>query len=225
MNGGTVRHMLMTTALATVLALALAAGGCGKSEEPPLLLPPDEPRLPFPDTPDKLMANLQTVYEQGDFHGLVNLLAAGHVTLLQTATQAQFPALGDRLDRDEELRCHERLFSHQDVTDPEGAVVPAIATIAFQTYARQGAWALSESSDPILNTTCAMYDVMVLWDRGQLYSMLKSQGQVRFYVTSRDSTVGGVTRPYYQLAGQKDLTQATKSSDLMAWGTVKGLFR
>jgi hypothetical protein len=208
------------------LALALTAGGCGETNrpDPP---PPSQEVLVFPDTPDKLMANLQTVYEWCDLDGLRKLLGADHVTLLQAATQAYFPALGDRLERLEELRCHERLFSHRDVTDPEGTIIPAIVTVSFQTFARAGTWALSESTDPIPNTTCALYDVVVVWDRGPAYSVLKTQGQIRFYVTSRDSLVNGVLKPYYQVCGQKDLTQIWKAAAVepTAWGTVKGMFR
>ncbi len=209
------------------LALALAAGGCGETDHE--VLPPVDPpaTLMFPDTPDKLMANVQSIYERCDFHDLRKLLSADHVTLLQAATQADYPALGDRLERLEELRCHERLFSHRDVTDPEGTIIPAIATVSFQTFARAGTWVLSESTDPIPNTTCALYDVVVVWGRGLAYSALKTQGQIRFYVTSRDSLVNGVLKPYYQLCGQKDLTQIWKaaSSELTAWGAVKGMFR
>lgn len=96
-----------------------------------------------------------------------------------------------------------------------------------RSCAATSAWTPSESSDPIPNTTCALYDVVVLRDRGQTYSMSKTLGQIRFYVTARDSLVSGVTRPCYQLCGQKDLTQVGKAAGVepMAWGTIKGLFR
>ena len=225
--GGARLMVARWAATAALLALALATGGCGEHDGPYPPPPPQDPVLMFPDTPDKLMANLQLVYELCDLDGLRELLSPDHVTLLQAATQARFPALGDRLELAEELRCHERLFSHRDVTDPEGTVVPAIVTVSFQTIARAGAWAPSENWDPIPNTTCALYDVVVLWGRGPSYSILRSQGQIRFYVTARDSTVNGVTKPYYQLCGQKDLTQVWKAaaSEPTAWGAVKGMFR
>ena len=183
--------------------------------------------LLFPDTPDKLLTNLMTVYERLDFAGLRSLLTADHVTLLQTATQAQFPTLGDRLELAEELRCHERLFGRRDVFDSLGTRIPAIEAIMFQTFARQADWAPSEAWDPIPNTTCAVYDVGVLWDRGEGRSLLTTQGQIRFYVTARDSLVNGVTKPYYRLRGQMDLTQVTKAAALepAAWGAVKAMFR
>ena len=197
--------------LAVVLALA-AAGGCIFSPDP---TPPcdtcggQEP-LPFPDSADKLMTNFQTIYERMDFDEYRKLIHPDYITILQASTITQFPDVGPTLDVNEELRIHERMFSKRDVTDPDGHLVPGIQTISFQTFARQGTWALSPANDPIPNAEYALYDVVFLFDRGQTYSTLKVQGQIKFYVSHRDSVVNGVTKPYYQMLGQQDLTQNSK---------------
>lgn len=163
-----------------------------------------------------------------DAAGLETLLSGNHVTILQAATVGQFPDLGPTLDRSEEALIHERMFSRQAVTDPDGNLIPAIESIQFQTFSRAGVWDLSPPTDPIPDTACANYDVVVLFDRGGLHSTLKVQGAVKFYVTSFDSTANGQTRTLYRLRGQMDLTtEKAEAADTesTSWGTVKALFR
>lgn len=205
--------MLKTKNLATlVLVLAVTAtSGCifSPGDTPPCTDPSCQPGgggLQFPDTPDKLLQNFQTIYEQMDFTEFAKIIHPDYITILQQSTINDFPDVGETLDINEELRIHERMFSKRDVTDPDGLLVPAIQTISFQTFARQGTWGLSPANDQIPNAENALYDVVFLFDRGQTYSTLKVQGSIRFYVTHRDSTVGGVTKPYYQMIGQRDLT-------------------
>lgn len=64
------------------------------------------------------------------------------------------------------------------------------------------------------------------------HTLLKVQGAIKFYAAAHDSLVGGVTRPYYRLRGQVDLTAdwvsgvaSEKASESVAWGSVKALFR
>ena len=74
----------------------------------------------------------------------------------------------------------------------------------------------------------ALYNVVVLFDRGQNYSIMRVQGALRLYAAARDSTHGDQTLPYYQLRGQLDMTQnlaAAKDIESFAWGTVKAIFR
>lgn len=196
--------------LALVLALTVA-GGCIFSPEPDDTCtdcnPP--PAMPFPDSPDQLMTNFQTIYEQMDYSEYVKMIHPDYIMILKSTTSQEFPDVGETLDVNEELRIHERMFSKQDVTDPEGTLVPGVQTIQFQTFIRQGSWSLSPPNDQIPNAEFALYDVVFLFDRGQNYSTLKVQGAIKFYVTHRDSVVSGVTKPYYQMYGQIDLTQDT----------------
>lgn len=186
----------------------------------------------FPNTPDKLIENLRRIYESMDIAEYPELLRSDFVTILQASTIAAFPDVGPDLDVTEELRIHERMFAGLDVLDPEGQLVPGIKQIQFQTIVRQGDWEISPANDPIPNTDNALYDVSLVFDRGQTYTTLRVQGSIRFYVTHRDSLVDGVPVPYYQLIAEKDLTLDQKSADrtgkaieYVAWGTLKALFR
>lgn len=180
----------------------------------------------FSDSPDKLMQNVVTMYETMDPALFTKLMHPDHVTVLRQFTTNDFPDLGPTLDMTEERRIHDRMFSGQDVTDPYGAWVPGIEAITFQTFVRQGAWTTSAPTDAIPNTVFALYDVVILFDRGQNYTTLRPQGAIKFYVTHRDSTVNGYTRPFYQLRGQVDLTGSWKAAgETVSWGSVKALFR
>lgn len=195
--------------LLIALSLALvAAGGCIFSPDP---TPPctdcgGNTGLQFPDTADKLMENFQSVYEEMDFAEFVKLIHPDYITILQESTYNQFPDVGTTLDITEELRIHERMFSKQDVNDPDGLLIPGVQTITFQTFAQQGAWSISPPNDQIPNAEVALYDVVFLFDRGGTNTTLKVQGAIKFYVTHRDSLVNGVPKPYYQMLGQMDLT-------------------
>jgi hypothetical protein len=211
-----------------LVGLVVMAGGCGEEGGGGGLLPPPSYTGSFPDTADKLMANFQLAYETMDYDAFLKLLHPDCVTILQTGTVAQFPDVGPTLDVTEERRIHERMFSQQDVTDPNGALVPGVQSIGFQTFARQGTWGTSSGTDPIPDTWCALYDVVVFFDHGSLYSTSKVQGTIKFYVTARDSVVGGVTKPYFQMRGQLDLTQDMKAglaTESSSWGAVKARYR
>jgi hypothetical protein len=205
-----------------LVALLVCLGGCGDDDP---VVPPAPP--PGPATPDELMSNFLTIYESMDAAELIALMDPGFVTILQQATTADFPELGATLDVQEETRIHERMFSKQDVTDPNGVLVPGIKSIEFQTIARQGAWTVSRPDDPIPDTECAIYDVVVLFGRGPGYSTLKVQGALKFYVARHESVVGGVTHVYYRMAGQVDLTadKFGRAEESTAWGRIKAIFR
>lgn len=202
--------MLRTNKLGLLVLILLlaAAGGCIFSPDP---VPPctdctPEPTIQFPDSEDKLMANFQYIYETMDIDEFRKMLHPDYVTLLQQSTRNTFPDVGERLELEEELRIHERMFSKQDVTDPAGELVAAVQTIQFMTFQRVGVWATSPANDPIPNARNALYSVQFLFDRGQNYSTLKVTGNIRFYAVSRDSLVGGVPKPYFRMRGQADLT-------------------
>jgi hypothetical protein len=194
-------------ALAMLLLAFAATSGCifSPKPDPGPINPPAG--LPFPDSPDKLMANFQAIYETMDIDEFTKMLHPDYITILQASTTAQYPDVGTTFDLSEELRIHQRMFAGLPVTDPDGAFVPGIASIDFQTFEPQGTWAMSPANDQIPNAEWALYDVIFMFDRGQTYTILKVQGQIKFYVTHRDSLVNGVTKPYYQMLGQMDLTR------------------
>lgn len=179
----------------------------------------------FPDTPDKLMTNLQTMYTSMNAAALAPMLHPQYVMILQASTYNQFPDLGTTLDAAEERRIHERMFSGQDVTDPEGNLVPAVQAITIQTFAQQTPWATSLPADQIPDTMYGLFDVVIIVDRGAAHHYLKAQGQFKVYVAATDTVLGGQTRPYYRMRGLVDLTTDNKASEMLTWGLIKALFR
>ncbi len=182
-------------------------------------------QLPFPDSPDQLMANFQTIYETMDVDEYLKIMHPDFLTILQDATSQEFPDVGTTLDVNEELRIHERMFSGEAVTDPDGYLVPGVRNISFNVLWPLDAWSLSPPNDIIPNAEWAPFEVVFLFDRGQNFSTLKVTGTIKFYVTSRDSLHEGTTKQYYQMIGQVDLTSGYKGIEESIWGSVKALFR
>lgn len=186
---------------------AVAARPAGLSVATPSVATPGlSSRQPFPDTPDRLVANLRAAYERMDVDGYRQLLSPGYLLELQPGTIAAFPDVGDGLDAREDRRGHERLFSGRDVTDPLGQPVPGVRAVRVETMIRLGTWNLSPPNDPIPDTRYAAYEVRLLFDRGPQLPTLAVQGMVLFYVVSRDSLWNGQVRPYYRLRGVRDIT-------------------
>ncbi len=196
-------------ALAALLLMLAAAGGCifSPTDVPPCTDCNPAPTIQFPDSEDKLMANFQYIYETMDYQEFRKMLDPNYITVLQQSTQTDFPDVGETLDLEEELRIHDRMFSKQDVTDPLGNLIAGVQTIQFQTFQRVGVWATSPANDTIPNARYALYSVQFLFDRGQENSTLKVTGNIKFYVTSRDSIVNGTPKPYFRMVGQVDLTE------------------
>lgn len=193
--------------LLAIVALLVAPAGCifSPDDEPDPGPGPGPVGLPFPSSPDILMANFQKVYEDMDYNNFKDMLHPDYITLLQASTQQEFPDVGPTLDLAEELRIHQRMFGGQPVTDPDGNLVPGISTISFQTFQQVDTWTTSQPNDVIPNAEASNYEVTFLFDRPG-FSTLKVDGQIKFYVVGRDSTVDGTVRTYWQMRGQQDLT-------------------
>ena len=201
---------LKSIILLAALALLLAPAGCIFSpDDDPVDKPKPEPlELPFPGSPDVLMQNFQTIYEMRDFDEYQKIMHPDFLTILQDETIQDFPDVGETLDVNEELRIHQRMFSGNPVNDPNGDLVPGVASISFSRFINLETWAISPPTDIIPNAEWALYDVEFLFDRGQTFSTLKVEGTIKFYVTSRDSMHLGSLRQYYQMIGQVDLTSS-----------------
>ncbi len=160
---------------------------------------------PFPSTEEILMDNFKLSYEDMDFNSFRDLLHPDYIFLLQSSTTEEFPDVGDQFSREEEIDIARRMFTGDPVTDPDGNLVPGISTISFDTFEQQGDWATSLPNDVIPNSSFALFEVTFNFDRAG-HSTLRVMGQIKFYVTSRDSLHNGATRQYWQLRGQQDLT-------------------
>lgn len=225
------KRLILLIAVLSVALLGLT--GCSSS---PTRAPDPEPTLvpfpaDFPSAPDLLMARFQAAYVGRDSVALAAMLRPTFVTILQQSTRNTFPDVGETLDRAEQVRITGRMFRGQNVFDPNHMPVPAITSIQVTTFQRAGIWTQSPGNDLFPNAWNALFSVQVLFDRGPSFSPLKVAGNMRFYMTARDSTALGETHPYYQLAGVVDLTDdvamaaANKASETSSWGSIHALFR
>ena len=81
----------------------------------------------------------------------------------------------------------------------------------FQILEQQGVWTDTGPNGVIPNARAALFDVQFIFDRpGD--STLPARGQIRFFVSGRDSLVNGVTRTYYTMIGQQDLTNTGQNA-------------
>jgi hypothetical protein len=214
--------------LFALLGLLVVCGGCTEDEERPFQpgtgtdIPDSD--LPFPATPDLLMTNFMTVYETMDATEYALMLDPAFATHLKASTVAEFPAVGATLDVAEEKQIHGRLFSGEDLTDQGGRFLPAVHQFSFGKLRKIVDWGESLDTDPIPNTLSALYEVDILVDRGQQYSTFKVEGQIRFYVKPASGLVDGQPQTYYRLVGQLDQTGISKSTEIVAWGSLKALY-
>ncbi len=211
-----------------VLAVPLVVSGCSEEDETPFFPGPTDnipdSSLPFPDTPEQLMANFQRIYETMDLDEYKLILDPDFETHLQQGTQDEFPNVGSTLDVTEENRIHERMFLGQTLQDADGNLVPGISSISFSNFRVLVDWGDSLPTDPIPNTLSALYLVDILIDRGLSFSTLKVDGSIRFYVTTAEGKLNGEPKTYYRMIGQKDLTLYRKGVAEIAWGSLKVLF-
>lgn len=198
--------------LTMAIALLSATAGCifSPDDSGGDIPPPPAPELDFPGDPATLMKNFQVIYEQRAYTWYRDMLHPDYQTILQQETIDQFPDVGATLDLNEELRIHERMFSGDDLNDPTtGALVPGVQSISFGKLLPLDDWQVSPPNDPIPNAQFTTYQVDFLFDRGQDQTQISVQGNIKFYVTSRDSFHEGADRQYYQMVGQVDLTEVT----------------
>ena len=182
-------------------------------------------RLPFPDSPEKLMANFKTIYETMEVYDYLRTMHPDFLTILQSSTMDEFPDVGPTLSRYEEQNVHKRMFSTQAVTDPDGNLVPGVSTIVFDVFQQLAPWETADPDGLFPDALWAPYQVSILWNRGQTFSTLRVEGIINFYVVSRDIEYKDEARQFFQMIGQVDLTDSNKATEGTSWGTVKAIFR
>lgn len=182
-------------------------------------------RLPFPDSPDQLMANFLTIYETMQVYDYLRTMHPEFETILQPSTMFEFPDVGPTLSRYEEQNVHKRMFSTQAVTDPDGNLVPGVQAIVFDVFEKMAPWEIADPDGMFPDALWAPYQVSIMWDRGQSYSTMRVEGIIHFYVVSRDFEYKDEARQFFQMIGQVDLTGNIKATEESSWGTVKALFR
>jgi len=189
-----------------LVCLLLVPVGCIFSpKDDPDPGPNGETGLPFPGTPDQLMENFKTIYETMDIEGYRNLLHPDYLTILKPSTTQEFPEVGETLDYTEEVRIATNMFSGAPGHDAQGGLKAPISSIAFQEPEQLTSWEPSPPDDPIPNAQSALYNVLFEFNRAG-DKTIQVTGQIKFYITARDSLYQGAVKPYYQMIGQWDLT-------------------
>jgi hypothetical protein len=207
--------------LIAALAILLAATGC--SDDDPIQV--QENPVPGPESPDLLMLQLMGAYEARNVGTYLALLDPEFEMFLTAETMGDFPDLGPTLDYGEEERIHNRMFSGQNVTDPQGNLVPGVQDIAVSVFIPMDAWSATGASDPIQDAVWAPYQVVIHFDRGQSYAAMRVEGILKVYARAHETTSAGKKETYYLLAGMTDLTYLAKNSEIIAWGAAKALYR
>lgn len=211
-----------------LVGLVAIAGGCTDEDDGPMNpqsgadIPASD--LPFPDTPSQMAANFLAVYENRDIDEYRLMMDPAFETHLKAATVNEFPALGQTLDFTEENRIHARLFSGDELTDAQGGLLPAVQQVEFEVFRQLVDWGVSLPTDPIPNTLSALYEVVILVDRGQSFAAIRVEGQIRFYAEPAEGRVDGKPQTYFRMAGQLDLTSPGKGSEQTNWGSLKALY-
>lgn len=204
--------------------LVLAISGC--SDDDPVTPPdPPAPIAPFAGSAPQLMANFKTAYESMDLERHRVLLHPDFMTVLQQETIDQFPDVGETLDLFEEIRIHQRMFSGENLIDPDGQFIPGMQDVDFRLLFQLEDWTGDTTGEWPTGTVSAPHEVDVVFSRGPEYSQMRVRGVIVFYAVARDSVHEGETRDYYEMVGQVDLTGFQKGSETGSWGAAKALYR
>ena len=190
------------------LALAFAGSGCIFSPNTPPAPPPPPVTVPLADTPDQLMANFKTAYSGMKIDDYRTVLHPQYQFILRAA---DVPAgQSDRFTYAEELHVAENMFSGNAVQKPDGTTAPGISSITVAVLTRSQPWSDVGASDPDFPLTKrSLYEIQISFARAG-YNTIIVTGSQEFFVSARDSLLtGGVHKPFYQLRGQRDLSNGT----------------
>lgn len=202
-------------------AVLLMASGC--SDDDPVQVQPDP--VTGPATTDELVAQFRGAYETKNVENYLALLDPDFEMILSGETIFDFPDVGPTLVFTEEEQIHRRMFSGENVYDPDGDLVPGIQGINIPVFMALAAWTPTIAPDPFPDTVWAPFQLVIHFDRGQQFSTLKVEGTVKIYARAHETMVAGTARTYFLMAGMVDLTQFKKSTETLSWGSVKALYR
>jgi len=213
-----IKHVFLLLFLLTTICLV---GACG-DEDTPLVVPPATP--PGYASADLMIAAFKQAYEDMDASILQNVIHEDYQMFLQQSTIQEFPRVGPILDRAEELRIAERMFSGTPLIDPDGALVQAISSVSVALFEQQTAWTEIGPGLDFAGEQMALFDVTFIFDRPGS-SSLKIIGVLKIMAAARDTTIGGTEHTYWQMIGQQDLSNGTKIGvENTAWGELKAMF-
>lgn len=214
------KSSLAVVLIALAVSGFLAISGC--SDDDPVKV--NEVSSIGAQSPDELVSYFLAAYGGMDFPGYQSILDSEFLMILSDATISEYPGLGTTINYSEEERIHERMFSGDNVTDPNGYLILGVSAITFNVFNLMGAWAATDNEEMFPNTVWAPYQVDLRIDRSQSYSS-RTDGLVKIYARSHEVTVNGKVETYFLLAGMVDLTGLYKGSESTTWGIIKGMYR
>jgi len=206
-----------------MLAALLIASGCNDADPVKVVPEPDPPTAP--ETANELITQFKAAYQAMDVDHYLALIDPEFLMVLREGTTEEFPDVGTTLDFTQEERIHQRMFSGDSVTDPEGVLIPAVQAIEFLVFDDLDDWSAADDQGRFPGTEWAPFRVEIVFDRGQEHSMFFLDGVVKIYVRTHEELVDGEESTYCLMAGMVDLTGTVKPVDPIPWGSVKALYR
>jgi hypothetical protein len=195
------------TGLLLLMMLLLASGGCIFSPDDTGGDNPVEPPvgLPFPDTPDKLIANFKTVYSAMDINRYRDeILSPDYTFVLQAETVEEFQLSDNIYEYADEVAIADKMFSGQPNLQDR-----VLSAIEIQTLQPQGAWLPVPANDPYFGgfpgARFRNYSLLFYFNM-QGDFRYEVRGDQLFYVTADTVMHNGVMTPRYKLLGQLDQT-------------------
>lgn len=178
--------------------------------------------LPFPATPEQLVANFVTALTTRDLAAYRDeVLHPSYRFVLQVDTVEEFGLPDNLFEFADELSISERMFSGQP--NSVGGILDDIEIPLLQP---QGAWLEVPASDPYFGGVGALvrnYNVLMYFNMQGAFRY-EVRGDCLVYILADTVEHDGVPTTRYRLLGQLDMT-ATKSTETVSWGDVKALFR
>jgi hypothetical protein len=209
---------------AAFTGLLFAATGC-KDKDDPEPVPVPQYVLPFPDTPDQLMANFKTAYTDMDLDVYRDeVLRPDYTFVLLNETMEHFGLPDNLFEFADEVLITEKMFAGQP--NEAGRV---ISDIEIQVLQPQGAWLPVLEADPYFGSVPGIlyrnYNILIYFNMAGQFRY-EVQGNQLFYVAPDTVMHEGVMTPRYRLRGQLDQTSAMldKGTESNTWGSVKALF-
>lgn len=197
-------HTLAAWMALVLIAIAAALTSCGH-DPAPLVPALEKSRLPFPATPDQLMANFAEAYGDQDLAEYAALLHPDFVFELTSGCVPQ------TWDRDQELAIAARMFSREDLVKA-GRTIAGIGRIEIVRFAGQGEWRAADDAgadggasqgDGDLERTYEVFLRFHMNDGGVL--VVRGASVFRVRRDALDDGDGGM-RPGYRLVRQVDRT-------------------
>jgi len=189
------------------LLVMLAATGClfspDEPENPP---PPVVVEYPFPGTKEQLLTNFKQAYEDMEINEYGKILHNDYKFILQEEDIIGGQLPYDHLNRDDDITIMTRIFSGNPYLPPDRDPEAAVTEITFSVLDPVTVWEASTHPD-FPGAERAVFNVDLEFKRPVSTTILVS-GSTEFYVVSRDSTVNGIPKQYWQIVGQVDATDA-----------------